>query len=173
MCAPIKSFPSTPTAAAKIITFVTPSPPTVLCLHFNSPVHSALVFFNQISIISCFFLSLFLRRVRNALQYQNVFCSGLQRSEEPEAFLPVLLGGGRGSHRLGGVLLVRCGGQGSGGLWHALGRVAHLPCAYHLAFLQTEVMLYTTKGKRERDDAGKVQWFEFKPVKTDVDYGTA
>ena len=54
MCAPIKSFPSTPTAAAKIITFVTPSPPTVLCLHFNSPVHSTL-FFNQISIVSCFF----------------------------------------------------------------------------------------------------------------------
>lgn len=58
MCAPIKSFPSTPTAAAKIITFVTLSPPTVLWLHFNSPVHSVLVFFffNQISIISCFFL---------------------------------------------------------------------------------------------------------------------
>lgn len=99
----------------------------------------------------------FLRRVRSALQYQNVFCSGLRCSEEPEAFLPVLLGGGRGSHHLGGVLLVGCGGLGSGGLWHALGRVAHLPCAYHLAFLQTEVMLYTTKEKTEIDNAGKGQ----------------
>ena len=112
-----------------------------------------------------FFFFFFLRRVRSALQYQNVFCSGLRCSEEPEAFLPVLLGGGRGSHHLGGVLLVGCGGLGSGGLWHALGRVAHLPCAYHLAFLQTEVMLYTTKGKTEIDNAGKGQWFEFKPVK--------
>lgn len=64
-------------------------------------------------------------------------------SEEPEALLPVLLGSGRGSHWLWGVLLVRCRGLGCGCLWRAFWRVTHLPRAYNLPFLQAKVMLYT------------------------------
>lgn len=79
------------------------------------------------------------------------FASPSLHSKEPEAFLPVLLGGGRRSHRLRGVLLVGCGGLGSGGLWWALRRV-YLPCAYHLPFLQTKVMLYAKEKKKKKKE---------------------
>lgn len=71
-------------------------------------------------------------------------------SEEPETLLSVLLGGGRRSHRLGRVLLVRGRRPGGDGLWHALGGVAHLPRAHHLPFLQPEVMLHTGKTEKQR-----------------------
>lgn len=139
-----------PSQTIQIITFVALSPPTVLCLHFNCQARSTLVFFVLSDLHSLSFVA-FLRRVRSAVQHQNVFFSILQHSEEPETFLPVLLGGGgRGSHRLGRVLLVGCGGLGGAGLWQALRRVAHLPRAYHLPFLQTKVMLYTRKRGRQK-----------------------
>lgn len=42
-----------------------------------------------------------------------------------------------------------CGGLGGGGRGHPLGRVAYLPCADHLSFLQTKVVLYTRERGRQ------------------------
>lgn len=50
-------------------------------------------------------------------------------------------------HRLGGVLLDGGGGLRGGGLRHSLGGVAHLPRAYHLTFLEAEVVLHAGKDR--------------------------
>lgn len=70
--------------------------------------------------------------------------------EEPEAFLPVLLGGCGGTHRLRGVLLAGRGGLGDDGLGQTLRGVAYLPCADDLSLLQAKVVLHTgERGRRE------------------------